>query len=350
MFRHLCFLLLISTAAHAQQYVLQPIDTKTDASFRGMSIPSDSVAWVSGSRGHVLVSTNRGADWTMHRVSGLEKADFRTLHAFDDRNAIIANAGSPAIVLRTSDGGTSWKQMYGNSDSAAFMDGIAFWDERHGIIYGDPIGGRLLLLATSDGGRSWHELPQKSRPAMAKGEASFAASGTAIHCMGRKTVIIATGGKVSRLLVSENRGRKWRSVSTPSLQGAAGTGIFSFAAISRRHWLIAGGDYMRDTLRKDNLFYTTNKGKTWHAPAVTTRGYRECLSVKYDDPRAKRSSKRTVFAVGPTGIDISHDDGRTWKAFADERKLHVMRCSPQQNLILVAGADGKLAIVTTAAR
>ncbi len=350
MFRILFLLLFVSSAAHAQQYTLQQVETRCDASFRSMSIPSDSVAWVSGSNGHVLVTTNSGTDWTTHRVSGFDRADFRTLHAFDSKNAIIANAGSPAVVLRTADGGTSWKQVYENKDSAAFIDGIAFWDEQHGIIYGDPINGRLLLLRTSDGGWSWEELPEKSRPGTAAGEASFAASGTAIHCMGRRKVLIATGGGVSRLLVSNNRGRTWKAISTPILHGASGTGIFSFAALRKRQWLIAGGDYTRDTLRTDNLFYTTNRGKTWHAPAVTTRGYRECLAVKYGKPRAKRSSKRTVFAVGPTGIDISHDDGRTWQSFSNEKKFHVMRCSPQQNFMLVAGGDGKLSIAATAPR
>lgn len=350
MFRLTCILLLISATTLAQQYSLQAVETGIDASFRGMSIPSDSVAWVSGSKGWVLNTTNAGADWTTHRVSGFGKADFRTLHAFDNKNAIIANAGSPAVVLRTADGGTSWKQVYDNTDSAAFIDGISFWDNKHGIIYGDPINGHLLLLTSRDGGLTWNELPAKGRPVMADGEASFAASGTAIHTIGHRTVIIATGGKVSRLLVSKNRGRRWRSVATPILQGGMATGIFSFAAISRRHWLIAGGDYTRDTLSKDNFFYTTNGGKTWHAPATTTRGYRECLAVRYDKPGAKKSSKRTVFAVGPAGIDVSHDNGHTWQVFSDERKFHVMRCSPQQNFMLVAGGDGKLAIVTAAAR
>lgn len=344
MFRRLCLLLLFSTATHGQQYVLQPIDTKTDASFRGMSIPNDSVAWVSGSKGHVLVSKNSGTDWTMHRVSGFDKADFRTLHAFDDKNAIIANAGSPAVVLRTADGGTSWKQVYGNTDSAAFIDGIAFWDKKHGIIYGDPINGRLMLLTTNDGGLTWKEMPEKSRPVMSDGEASFAASGTAIHCMGKRHLIIATGGKVSRLLVSRNRGRKWKAIATPILQGESGRGIFSFAALGRRQWLIAGGDYTQDTLRRNNFFYTSNAGKTWMAPVTTTRGYRECLLPVNDEVVAKKS-RLSILAIGPSGIDISLDHGQNWQPFSDEKQYHVGMESPKGDLVVVAGGKGKLAVI-----
>lgn len=347
MFRRICFLLLISTAAHAQRFVLQPVDTKTDASFRGMSIPNDTVAWVSGSKGHVLVSKNRGADWTLHRVPGFDKADFRTIHAFDDKNVIIANAGSPAVVLRTADGGTSWKQVYSNTDNAAFVDGISFWDKQHGIIYGDPINGRLLLLATDDGGQSWKELPQKSRPVMSTGEASFAASGTAVHCMGKRKVIIATGGKASRLLVSGNRGKRWRAVSTPILQGESGSGIFSLAALHQRYWLIAGGDYTRDTLSKDNFFYTRNGGKTWHAPTTSTRGYRECL-LEINDEIVAKKSKLSLIAIGPSGMDISHDNGNNWLAWSEETQYHVGRRSPNGNLIIIAGGKGNLAIIKRA--
>ncbi|MBX2906513.1 MAG: hypothetical protein KF744_10775 [Taibaiella sp.] len=348
MFRCLCLLLLISTATHAQKYTLHPVETGVDASFRGMSIPNDSVAWVSGSKGHVLVTTNSGADWTIHRVPGFDKADFRTLHAFDNKNAIIANAGSPAVVLRTADGGTSWKQVYGNTDSAAFIDGIAFWDSKHGIIYGDPIGGRLMLLTTDDGGLSWKELPIKSSPVVSDGEASFAASGTAISHLGFKTVLIATGGTVSRILISGNRGKKWKSISTPILQGKTGAGIFSISTPNEKEWFIAGGDYTLDTLSKNNFYYTTDRGKTWQAPEARPRGYRECLLVVNDEIWALYPRKHTIFAIGPTGIDASHDRGKTWQAFSDEKLYHTARRSPVGNFIIVAGGKGKLAMIKRA--
>ena len=80
--------------------------------------------------------------------------------------------------------------------SAAFFDGIGFWNDKEGIIYGDPLKNRLLLLRTNDGGKSWEAFPEQDRPLLAAGEASFAASGTTIRCIGtQKVIIIATGGK-----------------------------------------------------------------------------------------------------------------------------------------------------------
>jgi photosystem II stability/assembly factor-like uncharacterized protein len=336
LYRILLIALLISSNAFAQKMQLRSVETKTIASFRGLSVINDSVAWLSGSNGWVGITTNGGKDWAFGKVKGYEKSDFRSIYAFDAKHAVIANAGSPAYVLRTTDGGASWQNVYENTDTAAFIDGMDFRDAKHGVIYGDPINGRMLMLGTSDGGNTWTELPMEQRPVMNAGEASFAASGTSIKYLPDGDIMIATGGKVSRLLITENEGKTWRSVSTPILQGEASTGIFSFLPLDKTYWIIAGGDYKRDTLRKDNLFYTDDGGKTWKAPVTSTRGYRECLAD---------ASGETIYAVGPGGIDVSYDKGVNWSALAYEKQFHVMKKARRGNLIILAGGGGKVEVL-----
>lgn len=335
---YLLLLVFVSSSAFAQKVHWQNVDTKTNASFRGLSVVDDSVAWASGSKGWVGRTVHGGKDWSFAQVKGYEQCDFRSIYAFDTKNAVIANAGTPAYILRTADGGVTWQKVYENSDTAAFIDGIDFWDNKNGVIYGDPIGGRMLFLKTSDGGRTWTEYPADERPVMCDGEASFAASGTTIKCMNRKTLVIATGGKVSRLLVSKNRGKSGDALPMPILQGEASRGIFSFLPLTRKHWVIAGGDYKQDTLRTANLFYTYNAGKTWHAPATTTRGYRECL--------AAIDKKHTLIAAGPGGVDISYDAGKNWEPLSEEKQFHVVKKSRKGNLIVIAGGGGKMSILT----
>jgi photosystem II stability/assembly factor-like uncharacterized protein len=236
--------------------------------------------------------------------------------------------------------------VYKNTDSAAFIDGIDFWNKRAGLIHGDPINGRMLLLYTKDGGQTWKERKQKHRPAMGEGEASFAASGTAIKCAPDGNVVVAVGGKTSKLYFSRNWGKRWRSIPTPMLATSESTGIFSIEIPwSAQYLLIAGGDYRNDTVSTANFFYSNNKGKDWHAPQTTTRGYRECLVRVIDEPYAKKSMTSTTFAVGPSGIDISHDDGVNWKALSDEKGFHVAKRSNDHYRIHLAGANGKLAIM-----
>lgn len=343
------FILLRATTSYGQMYSLKYIDTRVDASFRGMSVAQDGTVWVCGSKGWVCRVTDNGNAYRYHKVPDYEDCDFRTVYAFDANHAILANAGSPAYVLYTADGGYTWKEVYKNTDSAAFIDGIDFWNERNGFIHGDPINGRMLLLYTKDGGKTWKERKEKHRPSMGEGEASFAASGTAISCFLHSAVVVAVGGKTSKLYFSRNRGRRWRSIPTPMLATSASTGIFSFMACrgSVWHWMIAGGDYRNDTVSTANFYYSNNKGKDWHAPQSTTRGYRECLAQIDTERPSHRSLTRTTFAVGPSGIDISHDDGLNWKALSDDKDFHVMKPSIDGNRIYLAGANGKLAIMRT---
>lgn len=337
----LLILMFLPAFSFSHEFTLAYIDTKTDASFRGMSVTEQGAIWVSGSKGWIGRSTNGGADWTFSKVPGYETLDFRTIYAFDSNNAIIANAGSPAYILRTGDGGISWKRVYENPDSAAFIDGVDFRNNKHGIIYGDPINGRMLLLYTRDGGRTWDAL--KNSPFMNKGEASFAASGTNIRYITKKTIVIATGGKESNLYMSHNRGRDWQAIPTPMLSGKESTGIFSFMPTHYIwKWFIAGGDYRNDTVRTANFFYSADEGKSWQAPQTTTRGYRECLAVLYEGP--KKGIPKAMFAVGPSGIDISTDYGVNWKPFSDEKGFHVIKPF-WPKLLFLAGSNGKLAVI-----
>ena len=145
------FLMVCAQQLFSQQINWKTIPPKTDASFRGLSVVDDKVAWVIGSKGWVGRSIDGGNNWEFAQVKGFEKYDFRSLYAFDAKNAIIANAGSPAFILRTSDGGRKWQVAYENADTAAFFDGVDFWNNNEGLIYGDPINGRMLLLSTEDG-------------------------------------------------------------------------------------------------------------------------------------------------------------------------------------------------------
>ena len=317
----------------AQEYKLQKIAISTSASFRGLSIVDNNVAWLSGSQGWVGNTSNGGSSWSFNQVKGFETTDFRSLYAFDAQRAVIANAGSPAHILITTDGGKNWKSVYSNSNKEAFFDGMDFWNDKEGIIYGDPIDGKMLLLQTTDGGLNWTEL--KDAPTLENGEASFAASGTGIRCMNKSQIMISTGGKVSRLWVSGNKGKSWSTLSAPIIQGESTTGIFSFTQ-NNKALIIVGGDYQKELITTNHNFYSMNEGRQWLTPTVPTRGYRECVEALSD---------KIVIATGPAGTDISKDNGVTWNALSDEKGLHVVRKARKGSLVILAGANGRVFIL-----
>ncbi|MBL7692323.1 MAG: hypothetical protein JNM41_12075 [Flavipsychrobacter sp.] len=330
---------LAPNISFGQQANTVEVKSGVTASFRGLSVVDDSVAWLGGTNGTVGVSVNGGTQWKWHRVSGCEKCDFRSVFAFDDRSAVIANAGTPAVIFVTHDGGEHWKETFRFNDTNAFIDGITFTESGAGIAYGDPIYGRLLVLFSSDRGESWTTLPSDQCPEMHPGEASFAASGTCVHMFTNRHWIIATGGTVSSILETKNSGRSWKRINTPILQGKNSTGIFSFYAASEKNWIIAGGDYKQDTLTTNNAFYTRNAGRKWRRPNVPPRGYRECIS------QTTSRKKQTILALGPGGIDISNNNGRTWQTYSNDRQLHVVKHARKGTATIAAGGNGKIILI-----
>lgn len=330
--RLILILLLFPFTTMAQQFTLTPLNDDTNTSIRGLSVVNDQVAWVSGSNGHVGRTVDGGKTWAWTKPLGFEALDFRDIEAFDDKRAVIVNAGSPAFVLLTADGGKSWQQTYVNRDSAIFLDGMDFWDSRRGMIFGDPIRGRLQILSTSNGGANWDDLSSNLKKDMTLGEAGFAASGTTIKTFGRGKVWIATGGAVANIYHSNNYGKKWKRYSNPIIQGANSTGPFSIDFYDEKNGIVVGGDYLKDQESSNNALYTSNGGRTWNKPLVPVFGYRS--AVLY-------INKNLCIAAGSSGIDSSNDGGKTWKHFSD-LNINAAKKAKSGNLILLTGNKGQI--------
>ncbi len=328
----LTLLILFSTIRLEAQFRI--IETSTKASFRAMSVVDDQTVWLAGTQGTVGRSVSGGKTWQFFTIPGFEKSDFRNLYAFDSLRAIAANAGSPAVIFRTDNGGKSWQEVYRNPHKDAFLDGIDFWDEKRGMIYGDPINGSMLLLKTSDGGLTWVEASESHRPKLDSGEASFAASGTNIRLWDKTKLAIATGGLRSRIWFSNNEGKSWERIPVPILQGTASRGIFSLF-IQDQQWMVAGGDYTSDSLKKDHVYLSSDGGKTWVFPDKPTGGYRECIAA---------TGKNSLLAAGPSGLDVSMDGGKTWLLLSDKKGFHVVRKARKGELVMLAGAKGLIGI------
>jgi photosystem II stability/assembly factor-like uncharacterized protein len=74
-------LFLFPFFAVAQNYVLTPLTDVKNTSIRGLSVVSDSVAWVSGSNGLIGKTLDGGKTWLWTQPNGYEKLDFRDIEA-----------------------------------------------------------------------------------------------------------------------------------------------------------------------------------------------------------------------------------------------------------------------------
>src|SRR6476660_1326733 len=123
--------------------VVEMLTSGTKTSLRGLSVVNDNVVWVSGSNGTIGKTTNGGKTWKWIAVKGFEKNDFRDIEAFDATTAVIMSVAEPGYILKTNDGGDSWKVVYENKTKGMFLDAMEFWNEQSGTVVGDPVDGRF---------------------------------------------------------------------------------------------------------------------------------------------------------------------------------------------------------------
>lgn len=329
---------LLSTAAfttgHGPSWQLKP--TGVDARLRGLSVVSGSVAWVSGSAGTVLRTVDGGRSWRNVSPPGTTDLQFRDIEAFDARNAVALSIGEgeASRIYTTSDGGAHWREAFRNDDPRAFYDCAAFYDRRRGLALSDPVDGRFRILATRDGGRSWQVQPGAGMPAALDGEFAFAASGTCLITLGQHAWFATGGGAQARVFHSGNGGRSWQVAATPVKSGPS-AGIYSLAFRSARHGLAIGGDFATPETAPDALALTGDGGRSWKLAGAGAPGeYRSGAAwLPY--------LHRVALAVGPTGSDVTVDGGRTWREF-DAGSFDSVQCA-RDGACWASGEQGRVA-------
>lgn len=318
---------------YSQNPSVTVLTSGTKTSLRGLSVVNDNIIWVSGSNGTVGRSLNGGKNWKWFVVNGFEKTDFRDIEGFDANVAIIMAVSEPAYILKTSDGGESWRIVYENKTPGMFLDAMDFANNQSGIVIGDPINGKVFGAYTNDTGNTWTEWTKDERPVADTGEAFFAASGSNIRYFENKNYVLVSGGKKSRLFTKHN------TTVLPLLQGKESTGanaidIYDNGKTNKpgKNMVIVGGDFTIDTLSLQNCFYTKNRGKYWIKPVTPPHGYRS--SVEY-------LSKKTIISCGLTGVDYSTDRGKNWKWISREG-FHVCKIAKNGSSVFLAGSNGKI--------
>lgn len=355
-------ILVISYSARCQ-YKIEVLDSNTftlgegvvlsKTSFRGLSVVDDQTIWVSGSRGTVARSIDGGKTFTYNQLKGYEKSDFRDIEAFDDKRAVIMSSGTPAYILKTINGGQTWKEVYKNTDTAYFLDAMDFWDDKRGMLVGDPINGHFVLLQTNNGGETWQELDTTKTPKAMEGEAVFAASGTSLRCLDKKTFGFVTGGGSSHLFISNSKCSYNKSYPLHILKGQSGQGTFSFYR-SKRFWMFAGGDYMNDTqTTKPNFYYSINlddKNEFGIGEFENIHGYKSSIELITEGPREGRYGYPHFISTGTSGTEIGTrvctfiSTEFMWSRSnrVTSEPFHVVRKAKKGKAVFLAGPKGKI--------
>src|SRR3954469_18616153 len=122
----------------------------TNALLRAVSPVDDRAAWVGGSGGAWLRTTDGGATWQTGRVPGADSLQFRDVHAVDANTAYVLSIGDgpQSRIYKTTDAGAHWTLQFTNPDSAGFYGWMDFWDAKRGGVIGDALGKNIAILTT----------------------------------------------------------------------------------------------------------------------------------------------------------------------------------------------------------
>lgn len=262
-------------------------------------------------------------------IEGAE--DIRDMHLFGDGKMVLMNSGEHGTIYHIGFNGEQKKVF---DSSGVFLDGLDFWDEKNGICYGDPVGGKFFLLRTFDSGLTWFNLTPKSLPVILENEAGFAASGTGLQCIGDSTVYFVTGmADTARMFCSYDCGETWTVKNTPMKSGNS-YGIYSMFFWSETEGMVIGGSWEEIDYKKKICYYTSDGGNTWENRSKGLGGYTSCIQ---GDQEAK-----FIAVTGDKGTYYSLDKGVTW-VLLFERGYYTLAIN--KDYLVLMGRDGILEVL-----
>lgn len=336
------FATLVAAALGARaQWAVQVSGTPLD--LYAVSAVSERVAWVSGAKGTVLHTTDGGATWQRCAVPAeMQPLELRGVQAFESRVAVVMSSGTGDLsrVYKTTDGCRSWELVLQNPDPEGSWDAIQFQFRpgkagrpgyfAYGVLVGHLVGGEFVLFTSRDYGTTWKTLREDEAfapgpAAVARaGEVPFAYSNTSLSPLadGNSFAFVTGGAAGSRLLFPSGATYDFDyasmkySFAEVRLPLPAGTTAGGYSVAARRvagdrvDLMVVGGDPLKP--EAGSAVFVRHGG-----PALRNLlGSRAVVAVRppggFRSAVAYEASGDCWIAVGPTGTDVSRDDGLTW--------------------------------------
>lgn len=294
--------------------------------YRGLCVVDDDIAWMSGSQGTVLRTTDGGAHWDTLNPSGYSNRDFRDIHAWSHKKAVVMSAGDSAVLLMTNNGGKSWIMLAQDNSPGVFWDAI------------DILGSGLILAGdgTTPDIRYSHKLKtlqafkatyyskqnllwELGMLTETKPASLYAASGTTIQWIdgltfayipvyGDKSLFIKTEMVKGKKFIDYTIREKWSQTiigfSILPFKSQKAGGAYSFA-MHGSNAVAVGGSYLVPDAADSVACYSEDSGNTWLLSDNMPAGYRSCV--------CRKNNSDIWFCTGTNGTDISTDNGHNWQ-------------------------------------
>jgi photosystem II stability/assembly factor-like uncharacterized protein len=311
---------------------LKILTSGVSTSLRGLSVVDENIVWCSGSNGKVAKTTDGGKSFEWFTVKGHEQRDFRDIHAFDSATAVIIAIDTPAIILKTKDGGRSWYKVFEDKRPGMFLDAMHF-EGNQGVVIGDPIDEKPFVAQSSDKGESWQvkELMLDCQRTI-NGEAFFAASGSNIQLLKSASgylPIYVSGGIQSRLFYRD------QCIALPLQSGKSYTGANGlFYSKKLKKGVIVGGDFS-DAKRADSamVFFEIAKQVKVGKPISIPSGYKSGVSFM---------ASGDLIVCGTTGVAKWESGTGNWIPISGQ-SAHAVQSDKKNRNIYLCGSKGLIA-------
>ncbi len=166
---------------------------------------------VVGERGHILISSDSGANWRQVPVPTRSTLTAALLR--DDGRAWAV--GHDLSVLRSDDGGDSWQLLHREPEEDRPLLDIWFADARNGI----AVGAYGLLMRTADGGDSWQfdelQLENPNSEDLLPGEEPLPPDYHLNAIAEGRDGALYLAAEAGFLYRSDDRGASWRELPSP---------------------------------------------------------------------------------------------------------------------------------------
>ena len=293
------FLAAYIPSTHAENIkIKQPVRSDNllllDAAYAGKSIVAV------GERGQILISADSGLTW--RQAKSPTQATLTALTFVDANNGWAV--GHDAVILRTSDGGENWQQIYSAPDQQKPLLDVWFKN----TLVGYAVGAYGSYYETRDGGKTWH-LRKILKDDM---HINAIAGGT-----DGKLFIVGEAGTLYR---SGDDGANWEELPSP-YKGS----FFGALRLGSDSLLIFG--------LRGHIYRSENFGQSWSAIASGSQA--SLMGGNMLDAQS-------LVLVGYDGTVLSsHDQGKTFIHYKkrDSKALAAV-LSKQQGSLLLFGEAG----------
>lgn len=236
-----------------------------------------------GEGSSVIKTTDGGYSWFDSYLS--PDAGLSNIYCFDSLRYFVAGGGFPAVIARTTNGGTNWTSL--EIQNTGIYD-ISFMNSLTGICSGNHLGATGKILKTTDGGNIWfddgviYEFSYFINVEMLFGTGDGIITGAQTNIFGEITSLL-----IKR---TSNGGETWTDFN----QTTSFNLLVNSRMIDRNYWFASGG------LLEAKMFRTSNGGVTFENSVAQAHASTHRLNQNFPNPFNPESN--IVFEMSNPGF------------------------------------------------